>query len=254
MIDVGQGDSILLSSKGHHILVDTGGQIKLEKELWKKQKRQYSIVRTKTIPLLKSLGIKKIDNLILTHGDMDHLGEATILLDNFQVENIILNLGTLNQKEQEIKKKYKKVTQIKQDQEITCGEIKLIQLNKEFKEENESSQIYYAKYKQRKILLMADAEEKSENYILNTYNLEPIDILKVSHHGSKYSTIEPFLKIIHPKISLISVGENNQFSHPHKELIARLKKYQTKIYQTKQSGNITINLDNLKVTEEKPTE
>ena len=102
MIDVGQGDSILLHSNNESILIDTGGIMNYSNETWQKSNKESSIVRNITIPLLKSLGIKKLKYLILTHGDYDHMGEAINLVNNFKVEKVIFNCGPYNDLEQEL--------------------------------------------------------------------------------------------------------------------------------------------------------
>jgi len=81
--------------------------------------------------------------------------------------------------------------------------------------------------------------------MLSKYNLGKINILKVGHHGSKTSTSEYLLKEIEPDIALISSGRDNKFNHPHQEVISRLKKHNTKIYNTKNDGTVTLDLDKL---------
>ena len=91
VLDVGQGDSSLLSYSHNrlNVLIDTGGVISYNKEKWNKKKSEYSISKSITIPYMKSKGIKKLDYLILTHGDYDHMGEAINLVNNFKVEKVI---------------------------------------------------------------------------------------------------------------------------------------------------------------------
>ena len=88
------------------------------------------------------------------------------------------------------------------------------------------------------ILLMGDAGEEREKYILKEYNLPKMDILKVGHHGSKHSTSPRFVNQIEPKISLISAGRNNLYGHPHKELLARLE--DSKLLITQIDGSVKI--------------
>lgn len=102
-------------------------------------------------------------------------------------------------------------------------------------------------YKDIKLLLTGDASIKSEKYILNTYELPEIDILKVGHHGSKTSTSKELLKTIKPGLALISCGKDNKFKHPHKETIDNLKKYNINYLRTDKEGTITINLNTKKI-------
>ena len=98
MIDVGQGDSILIHSNNESILIDTGGVLSYGEE------DKSKIVLNTTIPLLKSLGIKKLKYLILTHGDADHMGEASNIVNNLKVETVIFNCGNKNKMEKEARK------------------------------------------------------------------------------------------------------------------------------------------------------
>ncbi|MBO5120701.1 MAG: DNA internalization-related competence protein ComEC/Rec2 [Bacilli bacterium] len=242
MIDVGQGDSILIHSNNESILIDTGGVLNYGEE------DKSKIVLNTTVPLLKSLGIKKLKYLILTHGDADHMGEAKYLIDNFKVENIIINLGEINYLEKELIEKRKDTKKGYEGLQISCGKIQLIQLNKEYQDENTGSQIYYATDGNVNILLTGDASIESELNLIKKYNLPKIDILKVGHHGSKTSTGEKFLQNIKPKLALISCGEDNKFGHPHRFVINNLEKYNINYYLTSESGTITINLNTLKIT------
>lgn len=246
MIDVGQGDSILIHSKGKNMLIDTGGIETYQNKSFKSSNDSKVVINT-TIPLLKKLGISKIDYLVLTHGDFDHAGEAINLIRNFNVDKIYLNQGKFNSLEKKIIMNHKKTFQIAEKDLIKLGRISLISLNKAFDDENDSSTILLMYYKNIKILLTGDASIKSEKYILDTYDLGHVDILKLGHHGSKTSTDEDLLKEIRPSLGLISCGKNNKFNHPHKVTIEKLKKYRVNYLRTDIEGSIKINLDTLKI-------
>ena len=246
MIDVGQGDSILIHSKGKNMLIDTGGIETYQNKSFKSSNDSKVVINT-TIPLLKKLGISKIDYLVLTHGDFDHAGEAINLIRNFNVDKIYLNQGKFNSLEKKIIINHKKTFQIAEKDLIKLGRISLISLNKAFDDENDSSTILLMYYKNIKILLTGDASIKSEKYILDTYDLGHVDILKLGHHGSKTSTDEDLLKEIRPSLGLISCGKNNKFNHPHKVTIEKLKKYRVNYLRTDIEGSIKINLDTLKI-------
>ena len=237
MIDVGQGDSILIHSNNESVLIDTGGSIDNDES---------KIVINTTIPLLKSLGIKKLKYLILTHGDADHMGEAKHLIDSFKVKNILINNGEFNYLEKELISKTDNIKIAKEGTVIKCGDITMVQLNTDLTDENDSSQIYYAMYKNYSILFTGDASLKSEDYILDNYDLSKIDILKVGHHGSKTSTGINLIDKLEPKIALISVGKDNKFNHPNQMVLDNLKTSQ--IYRTDINGTITLKLNkNVKV-------
>ena len=183
--------------------------------------------------------------LTITHGDFDHGGMAKNLIKNFKIKHIILNREN-NNLEKEIIKKFKgKITNISE------GIIKIENITLNFLnglntyDENKASLIIYTNIENRNILLMGDATKESENYILNTYNLPKMDILKVGHHGSNTSTSKKLIKKISPKISLISAGKNNIYGHPHQETLKKLKN--SDVYITKKDGAVKINLNNFTI-------
>ena len=234
MLDIGQGDSIILHINKETILIDTGGNISSETS---------TIVENTTIPTLKSLGIKKIKYLILSHGDYDHMGESINLVENFKIENVIFNTGKFNYLEQELIKKLnkKKIPYYQNIEEISLKETTLYFLNtKLYDNENDNSSLIYTKINNINILLTGDAGVDVEEELMNKYNLS-IDILKVGHHGSKTSSSKEFINYINPKISLISVGEDNKFNHPNEEVLNNLKN--TIIYRTDKNGSVMINLN-----------
>lgn len=233
IIDVGQGDSILIYSKGKSSLIDTGGKVAYDAN------ESSTITKYTTIPLLKSLGIKKLNYLFLTHGDKDHAGEAIYLEKNFQVDNIYLNLGQQQILEQNIRKKIPRTKQVEQEEIFQIGNFTLYQINKKWEDENAGSSVFYVTHPNLTVLLMADATTKTEAYLQKNYNLK-VDIVKIGHHGSNTSTSLSFLKKTKPRLALISVGENNRYHHPSKEVLDRLSTQNIPYLQTKTSGTITI--------------
>ena len=238
-IDIGQGDSILLYSGRETVLIDTGGIVSHTKSSWAKSNKEYSIVKNTTIPLLKSSGIRKIDYLILSHGDADHMGEAINLVNNFKVDNVIFNCGEFNELEKELikvldKKKIKYYSCIK---ELNIDNNKLYFLQtKEYDNENDNSNVIYTELDGYKFMFMGDAGVEKEKDILNKYNISGIDVLKIGHHGSKTSSSKEFINEINPNYSIISVGKNNRYGHPNKEVLNNLS--DSKIYRTDQDGSI----------------
>ncbi len=235
IIDVGQGDSILLEIKDKNILIDTGGNMFSD----------YNIAQNKLIPYFKSLGIKKLNYLILTHGDYDHMGESINLINEFKVDNVIFNHDSYNDLEQDLIKilndnninYYKGLKQININNNILY-----FLNNKLYDNENDNSNIIYTKINGIKILLMGDAGVDVEKNILSKYNLSNIDILKVGHHGSKTSSSKIFIDKINPLYSVISVGKNNWYGHPNEEILEILK--DTDIYRTDTNGSIKFKIRN----------
>lgn len=240
MLDVGQGDSLLLElpfNKGN-ILIDTGGLVN----------SSYSLSKNITIPYLKSLSIKKIDYLILSHGDYDHMGDAINLVNNFKVKNVIFNCGEFNKLETNLinELKSKNIKYYFCINELDISNYKLKFLNtKVYDDENNNSSVIYLNYNNYKFLFMGDASQEREKDILEKYNLTNIDFLKVGHHGSNTSSSKVFIDSINPKYSLISVGKNNRYGHPNKEVLNNLEN--SKIYRTDQDRSIMLKIKNNKL-------
>ena len=239
-LDVGQGDSLLIKhpyNRGN-ILIDTGGLVNSD----------YSISINRTIPYLKSEGITKLDYLILTHGDYDHMGEAINLVENFKVDKVIFNCGPYNDLEKELikaldKKKIKYYSCIK---ELNINNNKLYFLQtEEYDNENDNSNVIYTQLNGHKFMFMGDASVTTEKEIIDKYNWPDIDVLKVGHHGSKTSSGKEFIDEINPKYSIISVGKNNRYGHPNKEVLNNL--YNSKIYRTDKDGSIMFKIKNNKL-------
>lgn len=239
-LDVSQGDSLIFITphKKEVIIVDTGGKIEYEKEEWQKSNKKYNL-SDNTIKFLKSMGTTKINYLIITHGDYDHMGEAINLVENFKVEKVIFNCDELNDLEKELievlgKKKIPYYSCVK---ELNVDNNKLYSLNnKDYGNENDNSSVIYTKLNNHKFLFMGDAGVGVEEDLIEEYNLQDIDVLKVGHHGSKTSSGKEFINEINPKYSIISVGKNNRYGHPNKEVLDTLN--DSKIYRTDQDGSI----------------
>ena len=237
-IDVGQGDSILLELGNKNVLVDTGGNTFSD----------YNMALNKLIPYFKSLGIKKIDYLILSHGDYDHMGESINLINDFKVSKVIFNKGKYNDLELDLIKLLddKKISYYQNIKQLTINNHKLYFLNDElYADENDNSLIIYTIINGYKIMLMGDASNLVEKDIIQKYKLDNIDILKVGHHGSKTSSSKEFIEVINPKYAVISVGANNWYGHPNKETLENLNT--SNIYRTDINGSIKIKLDKLEI-------
>lgn len=244
LLDVGQGDSIFIENKNNNVLIDNGGKL-----VFNNQKNNNQSGKT-VVSFLNSIGVFKLNYLILTHGDADHMGDSIYLINNLKVNKVIFNCGEFNDLEKSLIKVLNKKN-IKYSScisELNIHKHKLLFLKtREYDNENDNSNVIYTKLNNYKFLFMGDAGIEKEKDILDKYNLKDIDFLKVGHHGSDTSSSKAFIDIINPKYSLVSVGENNKYGHPQESVLNILSS--SKIYRTDQDGSIKISLNNnLKLT------
>ena len=235
-LDVGQGDSSLIIYNDNVVMNDTGGT------------SNYN-VSSGCIKLLKSLGYSHIDYLILTHGDFDHMGDSIYLINNYKVKNVVLNNDDFNELEtnliKELKNKKIKYYQNVEKMPISNNIITILN-TEEYDNENDNSNVIYIELNNYKFMFMGDAGVDKEKDILERYNISNIDVLKVGHHGSKTSSSKSFINKINPKYSIISVGKNNRYGHPNKEVLNNLD--HSKIYRTDEDGSIMFKIKNNKLT------
>lgn len=236
-IDVGQGDSTLIVTENNKsILIDTGGKLSYKTESWKQKNKEFNLMSSSVIPFFKSIGLKKIDYLLITHGDADHAGYALELLNNFKVINKYTNKGRKNTLEKKIN-----INSL-ETKYMSIDNIEIYSLNNNiYNNENKDSLVLLIKIYNKNFLFMADADKEVEKTIIEKYNLKNIDFLKVGHHGSKTSTGVSFINKINPKYSIISVGKNNKFGHPNTETLETLKN--SKIIRTDKAGTIKITIN-----------
>ena len=205
MINVGQGDCFLVQlayNKGNY-LIDTGGH------------KEVNLAKSRIVPYLKSLGIKQLDALIITHDDFDHCGEKEELLELFKVKEVVMN---------------------KKD----VGPLKNLDITVLSNEENDQSLVYYLYLNKTGYLFTGDMSIEGEKQIVEKYPNLKIDVLKVGHHGSNTSTSALLLDHYQPRMALISVGKNNMYRHPNAEVIERLNAYGVKIYRSDLDGMVEL--------------
>ena len=203
-INVGQGDCMVFTIPNSKsvVLLDTGGN-------------KYRDIATKEIiPFLKSKGVNKIEKIVISHDDFDHNGSLDSLVNNFKVEEVI---------DYYVKS-------------VTIGDRVFANLNNNIGRDNDGSLVLYGNYGGYDLLLMGDASIDVEKDIMK--NVSNVDILKVGHHGSNTSSNEEFLSKVKGDVAVISVGKNNNYGHPHDEVINRLNKYGYVILRTDQNNDI----------------
>ena len=238
-IDVGQGDSHLITTpSGSHILVDAGDI--------KRQDSGKDII----IPYLHHIGVSKLDALIITHADQDHFGGAESILKMFPVKELWLTdcarIEPKDNWQQIIGEAYKRGIPIR---DIDRGfmyrekffEIKVIHPDtRRCIDANTQSITLRAKGLGHSALFTGDLTVQGEKEILKTDVDLKSDILKLGHHGSRTSSSRPFLQQVHPQLAIISSGRRNRFRHPSKQTIRRLDSLQIPYLNTAEKGTIEI--------------
>ena len=224
--DVGQGDSSLVISpyRKDVILIDTGGSSNYD-------------VSSNYISFMKSIGIRSIDLLILSHGDSDHALEVDNIFKDINIKCLNTNLGDFNELEVNAMKLmdtclYKPKNMV----------LKYLNYNV-YDNENDNSLLTYMKIYNTSILSLGDASSNVEDSLINKYKLSNIDIFKLSHHGSKTSSSYYFLDRLNPNLVIISSGKNNKFKHPSKETIDTLNKLSIDYLNTQDVGTIEFVID-----------
>jgi competence protein ComEC len=247
-IDIGQGDAILIKlpfDKGNY-LIDTGGRLTFNQESWKRRRGSFNTGNDIIIPLLKSKGIDRLDKLILTHPDTDHIGSARELIEGITVKEIVTGKGMEHEyiKEDFIeaaKAAYVTFTAVQRGDQWQEGDAHFYILNPFRKEEdkNESSIVIYAELGGKRWLFTGDFGVTGEAELLSSFPKLRVDILKAGHHGSRTSTSETFLDRLQPGIAIISAGKKNRYGHPHSEVIKALQRRRIIIYRTDNNGGIS---------------
>ena len=234
VIDCGQADCILLLSEQEVMLVDTGD---LDNDY-----------TDKIINYLKDFNISKIDYLILTHADSDHIGGAPEIINEFEIGKCIMPDFVKTTKIYE--NTLNALSQNNVDCELpepgssfTVGEAscKILAPLDTYKDCNDTSVVIRVDFGKRSVLLTGDAEKESEADIVSEYSASElkVDVLKSGHHGSRTSSSEALLDKCDPEYAVISCGEGNMYGHPHNEVLSALENLNSKIYRTDTKGNIT---------------
>ena len=247
MLDVGQGDSILLSSGGKSALIDTGI-------------KSYADDVTDA---LRAKGIKTLDCLIITHNHSDHMGGIVPISENFKIKKIIV--PDLNKTDERTDKMQEAISNVKEKggesvtakkgMSFTLGDFSIDVLGCYYdeKDENDRSIIVKAKIGKWKFLFTGDAQKPVEENLLQDGADVKCDVLKLGHHGSMYGTSEEFLEACSPSLAMISCGKGNRYSHPHDVVLMRLKEAGVQYYRTDTNGSVTfaVTEKEIKVSTEK---
>ncbi len=233
--DVGQGDAILISQGQNQVLIDGGkdGKIILEK-------------LGKYVPFWD----RTIEMVIATHPDADHIGGLIEVARNYKIETVLetdakSDSQTFKTWEDLINSKNIEKTEALKNTAIKFPNEAQIQIlypfslaNSSGSDSNDWSVAARLNFGKNKFLFTGDLPSAKEAELMNSKSDVSADVLKVSHHGSKYATSEEFLNAVSPEEAVISVGKNNSYGHPAPEIIERLLKNGTKIWRTDEAGDI----------------
>lgn len=242
IVDVGQGDSIFIrDQKGKTILIDVGGKVNFKaQEKWRKKVLDTNADRT-LIPYLKSRGVGKIDQLVLTHTDTDHVGDLESVADAFTIGEILVSPGALGKVDFARRLQALgypvSVVQAGDRLAIMGSSLQVLYPFSVGDGGNNDSIVLYGELLSKRFLFTGDLED-GELDLIKAYPSLDIDVLKAGHHGSKGSSYPEFLAQVTPEIALISAGKNNRYKHPHQETLERFEKAKIRVYRTDQQGAI----------------
>ncbi|MDP1538897.1 MAG: MBL fold metallo-hydrolase [bacterium] len=201
---------------------------------------------------------RTIDLVILTHPESDHLAGLLDVLRSYKVKNILWtgvigDTGTFGKWQELLVKEKAEIFIAKAGQKITAAKTNFEILfpfenlqDKSIKDTNNTSIILRLDFGEISLLFTGDVYKSAEKELLSLAKQLDTDVLKVSHHGSKTSTAEEFIREVLPEIAVISVGRNNRYGHPHPETLEVLEEYDIKIFRTDLSGDIKIFSDGIK--------
>lgn len=236
-IDVGQGDAVLVQGREKNLLIDAGPRSS-KKEL---------------IKYLKDLNISKLDYVVATHPHEDHIGGMADVIETFDIGEFYAPKKTHTTKTYEnmikaLKNKKLKITVAKLGaKSIDLGDdIKgefLAPIKNDYDNLNNYSAVLKITNGDNSFLFTGDAEKESEKEMLqNNLDLKA-DVLKLGHHGSSTSSSPEFLDKVNPSIAVASLGKGNDYGHPHKETLTKIKNKNITFYRTDESGSIVLESD-----------
>lgn len=237
-IDVGQGDSALISCGGEHMLIDAGENNSSDDVLLK----------------LRELGVKKLKYVMGTHAHIDHIGALDEVVREIEVENVILyNIqGKLKGEAEGYDELLDAIrdtgtntiwAKAKNEFSVGSGKLKILAPTKTPDNLNNASIISKFTFGASSFLFMGDAEQSAELSLISSKADIKADVLKVAHHGASTSTCAKLLSKVKPKYAVIEVGANNTHGHPSSEVLTRLTNIGARIHRTDFCGDITVKTD-----------
>ena len=234
--DVGQGDAILLQTSDGAILVDAGPE-KSEEDL---------------ILSMHALGVATLSLFVMTHPDADHIGGADGVINEFSIDEVWCSgspstTGATRRMEAALEEKDLAAKPVTTGERYALGALQLLVLSpvEPTSNTNASSVVLLVTYGATKLLLMGDADAKTEGKILKNFSAWELDcdLLKAGHHGSRTSSSLEFLEVVTPEYAIISCGVGNSYGHPHGETLERLDAVHSEVLRTDLEGSIYFHTD-----------
>ncbi len=230
MLDVGQGQSLLLICGGESALVDAG----------------LSGTAGDVVDYIWSQGVQRLDYLFITHPHSDHCGGASAILEKVGAETLVVpqylsQEATLATAGDWVGKTDTQIAIIHTGETFSLGQATVTVLHPEadndIDEMNDLSLVLLVEYQGRRLLITGDITADVEETLLS---VGTVDVLQVAHHGSATSSCQAFLEALSPKVALISCGRNNEYGHPHASVLERLEDIDAEIRRTDLEGTLTV--------------
>ncbi len=240
-LDVGQGDCVLITCGEHAMLIDAGD----------------NSMGTTVELYLRKQNIKKLDYVIGTHPDADHIGGMDVIIYKFDCDTIILpdfekNTAAYRDVIDTINNKNYKITRPAAGKTYSLGQSEFTVISPVSDNYGDNANNYSVgirlTYGDTSFLLAGDAEEEAEEDMLDSGQELKADVFKASHHGSRTSNTEEFLEAVNPEYAVISCGENNKYGHPHAQTLNTLRAMGIKVFRTDEQGAVIIKSDGKELT------
>lgn len=236
-VDVGQGDCLHIKAGGKNLLIDGGGSF------------NYNVGKSTLKPYLLKSGVTKIDMAIATHLHTDHYQGLKELSQTYRIKKLgVYEANSVN--ENHLKKEFKtdEILYLAAGDVINMGRnvsVEVLSPDRgnplDEKDENKNSLVLRVNVKGSSVLMTGDIDEKGEKTLIADTDIKA-DILKIAHHGSRYSSCEKFIAVAAPKIAVIQVGKNT-YGHPSEEVIKRLEEHKITVLRNDEQGAVGIRVN-----------
>ena len=204
------------------------------------------------VPRLRRLGVERLDYLVLTHADGDHIGGAPTVMREFAVGTVVhadddLSHPVMRQVIDLARDAGVEVRQVRRGDALAWHpQVDLSVLNPPEpgpNDDNDRSVVLHLAYRASAMLLTGDIEASAEGELVSSGVLKPADVLKVPHHGSNSSSTTEFLDAVEPQIAVVSAGRYNAFDHPRDGALRRLRGRDVAVFRTDLAGSVTVRTD-----------